>query len=111
MKQPKEAERAYTSIVEMLPAESESHAALAEIRQQQDRWAEAIEQWEQVARIRALEPTGLLRLAAAQIHEKQWNAARDTLKKLNARTWPARFQNVESEIRQLQQQVEQGAKK
>ena len=41
-KEPKEAERAYTSIVEVLPAESESHALLAEVRQKQGRWPEAI---------------------------------------------------------------------
>src|SRR5262249_44962900 len=67
-----EVERAYTSIVDVLPTESESHAMLAEIRQQQNRWAEAGVHWEQVARIRALEPTGLLKLAAVQIHQKQW---------------------------------------
>jgi len=27
-------------------------------------------QWEEVAKLRALEPTGLLKLTAAQIHEK-----------------------------------------
>ncbi len=40
--QPAEVERAYTSIVEVLPAESESHQLLAEIRQRQDRWADAV---------------------------------------------------------------------
>ena len=54
--QPKEAERAYTSIVEVLPSESESHAMLAEVRQGQNRWPEAIAQWEQVVRIRAWSP-------------------------------------------------------
>ena len=71
--EPAEAERAYTSIVELLPSESESHTLLAEIRQRQDRWDEAILHWQQVARIRALEPTGLLKLAEAQIHQKQWD--------------------------------------
>ena len=60
LERPRDAERAYTSIVEMQASESESHALLAEIRQKQNRWPEAIEQWEQVARIRSLEPTGLL---------------------------------------------------
>ena len=69
---PEEAERAYTSIVEVLPSESESHTLLAEIRQRQNRWDEAIVQWEQVARIRSLEPTGLLKLAEAQIHQQRW---------------------------------------
>jgi predicted Zn-dependent protease len=103
--QPKEAERAYTSIVEVLPSESESHALLAEVRQEQGRWGEAISQWEQVARIRALEPTGLLKLAQAQIHEKIWDGAAQTVVKLKARTWPARFGDVGGELRKLEDQI------
>ena len=90
LERPRDAERANTSIVEALPSESESHTLLAEIRQKQNRWPEAITQWEQVARIRALEPTGLLRLAAAQVHVKQIDAARATLRKLDTTTWPSR---------------------
>jgi Flp pilus assembly protein TadD len=96
-----EAERAYTSIVEVLPGEAESHALLAEVREKQNRWPEAIHHWEQAARLRALEPTGLLKLAATQILEKQWDQARATLRKLDARTWPARFGDVSSQVRTL----------
>jgi tetratricopeptide (TPR) repeat protein len=102
---PREVERAYTSIVEMLPQESEGHALLAEIRQQQNRWGEAIAEWEQVARIRALEPTGLLKLTEAQIHERQWKQATETIKKLRSRSWPARFGDVEQQIRNLEQRI------
>ncbi len=100
-----EAERAYTSIVEMLPTESESHALLAEIREKQNRWPESIAHWEQVARTRALEPTGLLKLAAAQIHEKQWDHARQSLRKLDTRTWPPRFGDIRSEVRKLEEKL------
>jgi tetratricopeptide (TPR) repeat protein len=100
-----EAERAYTSIVEVQPAEAESHALLAEIRQKQGRWAEAIEQWEQVARLRALEPTGLLKLAAAQVHEQRWEDARESLRRLESRNWPARFGDVRQQVRVLQEQI------
>jgi Flp pilus assembly protein TadD len=103
--QPKEAERAFTSIVEVQPSESESHALLAEVRQQQGRWGEAIVQWQHVARIRALEPTGLLKLGAAQVHEGRWDDAAKTVGKVKARTWPARFANVESEVRKLEEQI------
>ena len=71
LQRPQESERAYASIVEMQPLESESHTLLAEIRQKQNRWPEAIEHWRRVSEIRALEPTGLLKLAEAQLHEKQ----------------------------------------
>ena len=101
--QPQETERAYTSIVEVLPTESESHALLAEIREKQNRWSEAITHWEQVARLRALEPTGLLKLAAAQIHERRWDHAQDTLRKLDARSWPQRFGDVRYQVRTLEE--------
>jgi tetratricopeptide (TPR) repeat protein len=103
--QPKEAERAYTSVVEVMPSESEGHALLAEIRQEQNRWPESVTQWEQVARIRALEPTGLLKLAAAQIHLHQWDQAEEALNKLRAHTWPPRFGDVSQQVRQLEAQI------
>jgi len=96
-----EAERANTSIVEMLPSESESHTALAVIRQDQDRYDEAIAHWQRVAEIRALEPTGLLGLAAAQIHQKHWDQAEDSLRKLDTRNWPARFNTVDEEKKEI----------
>ena len=84
---------------------------LAEIRQGQNRWAEAVVQWEQVARIRALEPTGLLGLAAAQVHEKQWTDVEATIKKLRAVTWPARFGDVGNRIRELDRKLDAGRPK
>ena len=105
LNQPQEAERAYTSIVEVLSSESESHTMLAEIRERQNRWPEAIVQWQQVARIRALEPTGSLKLAAALIHEKRWAEASALLRKTSSRAWPARFGDVYQQVRQLEQQI------
>jgi tetratricopeptide (TPR) repeat protein len=100
-----EAERAATSIIESAPNESESHAAMAELRQNQNRWSEAIPHWEQVAKLRKLEPTGLLGLTAAQIHEKQWGAAKTSLNQLSRTEWPSRFNHVTNEIQQLEQQL------
>jgi hypothetical protein len=78
---------------------------LAEIRQSQNRWAEAIVQWEHVARLRALEPTGLVKLAEAQIHERRWADAQETVRKLASRPWPPRFGDVENQIQELQDRV------
>lgn len=103
--QPHDAERAFTSIVEVLPNESEGHALLAEIREKQNRWSDAIHHWQLVAKIRALEPTGLLKLAAAQIHEQSWDNARKTLERLTSRSWPPHFGDVPSQVRQLETQV------
>jgi hypothetical protein len=105
-----EAERAFTSIVEMQPNEAESHTKFAEVLQRQNRWEEALRHWEHAARLRALEPAGLIGLAKAEIHLKQWNKASDTLKKLESASWPARFDNLRPEIGQLRAQVEQGRK-
>lgn len=103
-----ESERAYTSIAEMLPQESESHALLAEIRQEQGRWPEAIIQWQQVARIRSIEPEGYLKLAAAQIHMKGWAAAKETVQTLLGKAWPSRFGDVHVQARALMEQIERG---
>jgi tetratricopeptide (TPR) repeat protein len=105
---PDEAERAVTSIVEALPNESEGHTLIAEIRQRQDRWPEAAQHWKEVARIRELEPNGLLKLAAAQVHMQNWTAAGETLGKLQARAWPERFRNTADQIRNLQRQIDAG---
>lgn len=96
-----EAERAATSLVEAAPNEAENHAKLAERRQQQNRWSEAIPHWRRVAELRRLEPTGLLKLAEAQLHEKQWEDARQTLGTLERTEWPERFREVPGELTRL----------
>lgn len=102
---PGEAERAYTSSVEVLPNESEGHALLAEVREKQGQWPAAIAQWERVAAIRALEPTGLLKLAAAQIEHKDWAAAAATLRTVRTQSWPSRFTEVEKQARELEKRL------
>ncbi len=104
----REAERAYTSIVEVLVSEAESHAMLANVRESQNRWPEAIDQWRQVVRLSALEPTGLLGLAKAEIHEKRWEAAAETVRQLRAKTWPQRFNNTDFQIQELQRLIDAG---
>src|SRR5262249_20391353 len=110
LRHPKETERAYTSLVEVLPNEAESHALLAEVRERQNLWPEAIAQWQHAARLRALEPTGLLKLATAQVHERQWDQAGQTLQKVKETGWPARFGDVVQQMRALEQQIEKGRK-
>jgi hypothetical protein len=103
-----QAERAVTMLVEASPQESEGHAALAERRQRQNRWAEAIEQWQHVARIRSLEPEGLQKLLTAQIHERRWDDAEQTVGKLLQKRWPERFGDIPSQVAPLQQQITAG---
>jgi hypothetical protein len=92
LEQPAEAERARTTLVEVMPQETEGHARLAEIRQEQDRWTDAAVHWQHVARLRALEPTGLLRLAAAELHLQDRQSAAATIRELETTNWPARFE-------------------
>jgi hypothetical protein len=74
---------------------------MSAIHQRQDRCDDAIRHWKQVHRIRSLEPTGLLKLAEAQIHQNQSAAADATLDQLEETKWPPRFSNVHQEVRRL----------
>ena len=96
-----------TTIVEAAPSEAEHHQAFAEMLEKENRWAEAIGQWKQVAELRSLEPGGLLHLAEAQIHEKQFKNAQQTLDKLHRTEWPSRFNDVRGKVQQLEQQIPQ----
>ncbi len=100
-----EAERAATSIVEAGPREPENHAALADMREKQNRWSEAAAEWEQVVKLQRLEPTGLIKLAEAQLHLKRWDAAQQSIDRLQKTEWPSRFFNVGNEANRLQQQL------
>ena len=98
-------ERAATSLIEAAPLEAENHQALAELREEQDRWDEAIDHWQQVAELRKLEPTGLVNLATAQIHEEEWADAKDSIRKLTRKEWPSRFSELKKQIRELEKQL------
>jgi tetratricopeptide (TPR) repeat protein len=91
LKRPADAERARTSLVEALASETEGHARLAELRDEQERWSDAMLHWRHVARIRKLEPAGLFGLANSQILAKDRAGADATLTELERTDWPARF--------------------
>jgi hypothetical protein len=95
-------------LVEAGPQEAGHQSALAERRQAQGRWTEAIDHWRHVVRLRTKEPDGLLKLAAAQVHERRWVDAEETVRKLNATAWPARFGDLPGQILHLQQQIAAG---
>ena len=48
---------------------------------------------------------GLLKLTESQLHEKQWDAARKSIDKLQKTEWPSRFNNVVEQTRRLQEQL------
>ena len=99
-----EAERAFTSVVEVLPAEAESHKSLAELR----RGAGSLGRGDRAVgashKSALLSPTGLLGLAAAQIHQSRWADAKATIVKLRQTKWPERFGDVDDQIIGLEQE-------
>jgi predicted Zn-dependent protease len=99
------AERAATSLIEAAPNEAENHQALAEVRESQNRWPDAVAHWERVAELRSLEPTGLLKLSAALIHEQQFDRAKATLNRVLGTEWPERFSNAHNEARELLRRI------
>jgi predicted Zn-dependent protease len=100
------AERVYTNLVETMAQESESHEALAKVREGQRRLPEAAEQWQQVIRIRSKEPTGYLGLARVLVQQKDRGGAVDVLQKILGGDWESRFGDVKSEARSLLKQAE-----
>jgi len=106
MNQAGDAERAFTTLVEMMPQESESHQALAGIRRGQSRWADEALHWRHVIRIRSREPGGYLGLAQALISAGERAEARGILEKLVATDWPDRFQSERNRGREMLRQLE-----
>jgi Tfp pilus assembly protein PilF len=100
------AERVHTNLVETMAQESESHEALARVRENQDRLPDAVEQWEQVVRIRSKEPTGYLGLARVLVRQKDKKGAVEVLQKLLGGEWESRFGDVKAEARSLLKQVD-----
>lgn len=103
---PSLAERAATSIVESAPNEAESHTALADYREKQNKWDAAIAHWQRAADLRKLEPDGLLGLANAQIQAEKWKDAEATVRKLQRTEWPARFNNIDNQTRELDRKIQ-----
>ena len=89
-----EAERAWTGMVEVQPNEADSHRLLAQHREHQGRHADAIVHWRQVVRVRSDEPEGWLALARAQICERRFEPARETLDHVMKTEWDRRFGDV-----------------
>jgi Tfp pilus assembly protein PilF len=105
MNQPDAAERAFTTLVEMMPQESESQQALAEVRRAQGRWTDEALQWRHVVRIRSREPGGYLGLAQALISAGERAEAREVLEKVVATDWPSRFEGEREMAREMLQQL------
>jgi tetratricopeptide (TPR) repeat protein len=105
LEQLESSERAFTSLVETMPEESQGHQRLAEIRQQQRRWDDAAERWRQVARVRSKEPTGYLGLARCLLQLERWDEARTVIDELLSTDWPARFGDVRAETELLLNQL------
>ena len=96
-----QAERAWTTLVEVQPNEAESHRLLAHYRESQRRYGDAVTQWRQVVRVRTGEPEGWFSLAQAQVRAGDRNAAVKTLEQVIDNQWDQRFGNVKKRALQL----------
>ncbi|MAG93686.1 MAG: hypothetical protein CMJ48_08050, partial [Planctomycetaceae bacterium] len=97
-----QAERAATAVVEAAPTEAEHHEKLAIIRGRKKQYTAAVLHWQQVARLRSLEPNGLINLAKAQMLADQPKAAQKTIDRLQKAEWPSRFEsNVRNSLNEL----------
>ena len=99
--EPCPAERAWTSLVEAQPNEAESHRLLANYRERQRRFGDAVIQWAQVVRVRTDEPDGWLALAQAQVRAGDRNAAVKTLEQVIDNKWDQRFGDVKKRALRL----------
>lgn len=96
-----EAARAFTTMVEMFPNESEGHEAYAKVLEGRARWSESIVHWSNVIRVRTKEPGGWLGLANAQINAKDFAGARASVESLQKTDWPGRFNDVKNQTAAL----------
>ena len=96
---------AATSIIEAGPHEAENQAAMAELRQKQSRWNEAISHWEEAAELRRLEPTNLVKLARSRDSCQAMGRGPPIDPQTEKTEWPSRFNTIESDIRRLQDQL------
>ncbi len=109
-----QAERAYTSLIEVLPNDADSEMALAQVREGQNRWEEAVVHWKLARDYRNEDPSGLLGLAKAYLHQKQWPNAQATIDQLRkpAKPWHQRFESlkVKEQVEELTKRLNEGKK-
>lgn len=114
LNQAAQAERAYTSLIEVLPNDADSEMALAQVREGQNRWEEAVGHWKIARDYRSEDPSGLLGLAKAYLHQKQWPHAQATIDQLRkpAKPWHQRFDalNVKGKVEELTKRMNEGKK-
>ncbi len=101
-------ERAFTSLVEVLPEEAAGHRLLALQREQQARHLDALRQWRCVVRIRTDEPEGWLGVARMQRATGDEAAAKKTLQHVLDTEWDERFGAVHVQARAL---LDRGSKR
>ncbi|HAK94427.1 MAG TPA: hypothetical protein DCM87_05360 [Planctomycetes bacterium] len=100
------AERALTTLAEMSANESEGRALLAQVRENDRRFAEAAAEWRHVVRIRSKEPAGYLGLGRCLLHAGQGEEARKVLEDFLGEDWHPRFGDVKAQARELMRRLE-----
>lgn len=99
------AERAFTNAIEISPNESENHRAVAELREQSEKFDEAVFHWGEVAKLRSLEPTGLLNRARVLIRLGRAEEAKKDIEQLRTQKWDPRFAEELKKIAELERSL------
>jgi predicted Zn-dependent protease len=81
------AERARTTTVELRPNEPNPHVQLAEIREKQERWTEAIIHWERAAAMGTEDPHPILRIGRIYVETEQWDEFIETMERIRVGDW------------------------
>jgi len=97
--------RAATSAVDALPEESQSHQQLAQFFEQLKEYDEALNQWDQVDRIRSLEDTGLRMKGELLYRLERLEELKGVLDAYNKR-FPGRSSSIKHRYEQLKQKKE-----
>ncbi|MCY2963434.1 MAG: hypothetical protein NT069_07235 [Planctomycetota bacterium] len=102
------AERARTSVLDLLPNDAEGHQNLAQIREGQNRFQDALTEWREVLRLRPMDPNGLFGVIRNQISANDREGAKESLQILKKTNWAQRFREpVQQQVRELEEKISQ----
>lgn len=100
-----EAERAWTTAVEMMTDDTAGYVALAGVRERQKQFTDALALWRRVDALRPKQPEGLLGIANMQISLRKGAEAQETIDRLKSTDWKLRPADFDERLKSLQERV------
>jgi len=98
---PSEALRVATTMVEVSPNETKGQAAMAVWFMDRKRWAEALDRWEQVIRVKPNDPEGYIGKIRVLIRSGKRSDASDLARDLLKREWPDTVTDLEEQLKRV----------